>query len=98
MPLDRLGLPIIDPAPDRPPGWEDSPVGKAVFAGAGWGAVAGLGVAQIVMADSAVDTPFGFIYRDDAVVALGLCIGSGTALGAGFGWLFVRARAWLSAR
>ena len=98
MPLDRLGLPIIDPAPDRPPGWEDSPAGKAVFTGAGWGAAAGLVVAQIVMAGGAVETPFGVIYRDDVVVTLALSIGIGTALGAGLGWLVVRARAWLSAR
>jgi len=55
-------------------------------------------VSQIVMAGGAVETPFGVIYRDDVVVTLALSIGIGTALGAGLGWLVVRARAWLSAR
>ena len=98
MPLDRLGLPIIDPAPDRPPGWEDSPAGKAVFKGAKWGVIAGLGVAQIVLVQDAVDTPFGIIYRYEAWVTLALGIGIGTALGAVLGWSVFRARAFFSAR
>jgi len=57
IPLDRLGEPIIDPAPDKPPTWEDTVRAKALFRGGNWGMLAGLLIAQYYMA---VYSPLGF--------------------------------------
>ncbi len=85
--LDRMGEPIIDPAPDRPPGWEDSPTGKAVFKGAKWGAVAGLAIGQFYISSNSIETPFGSIYTGNVTLVLIGCIGVCSALGAGIGWV-----------
>ncbi len=85
--LDKMGEPIIDPAPDKPPGWEDSPTGKTVWKGAKWGMVAGFVIAQIIISVKSIDTPFGSIYVGNMALVYLLWIGLGVAVGAGIGWL-----------
>jgi hypothetical protein len=85
--LDRLGEPIIDPAPDKPPSWQDSPTGKATWKGAKWGMVAGFAVAQIFISYGSIDTPFGSIYNGNIALVFIFWIGIGSALGAGIAWL-----------
>jgi hypothetical protein len=85
--LDKMGEPIIDPAPDTPPEWEDSPTGKAVLKGAKWGMVVGFGVAQLVIWSKSIPTPVGSIYGGNMFGVFALWIGLGVAIGAGIGWL-----------
>lgn len=87
--LDLMGEPIIDPAPDKPPTWEDSPAGKAFFKGGTWGMVAGLAVATYYYTSTNYwpHSPLGFFVGDLAFVAVGL----GFIVGALLGWLSVRA-------
>ena len=61
-----------------------SPVAK----GAKWGAVAGVVVAQLYIANN---SPIGFyIGPPDMLVVYVVCVGLGAAIGAGFGWLSKR--------
>ena len=85
--LDKMGEPIIDPAPDKPPTWEDSRSGKALFKGMKWGAAAGLALAQIYISSHSVQTVFGSIYVGEAIVPVLLGTALGAAVGAAFGWL-----------
>ena len=85
--LDMMGEPIIDPAPDKPPTWEDSPAGKALFKGGTWGMVAGLAVATYDYYSSlGYVSPPRFFVGDVVFAAVGL----GFILGALLGWLSVR--------
>jgi hypothetical protein len=88
--LDETAGSIIDPAPDKPLGWKDSPVGKAVWKGAKWGMVAGFFVAQIFIWSGSIDTPFGSIYTGNLFLMFAFWIGLGAALGAGVAWLNTR--------
>jgi hypothetical protein len=85
--LDKLGEPIIDPAPDKPPTWEDTVPAKTLFRGGTWGAAVGLVVARIYMSSRAIETSFGPLYPDNLLLVLGVGIGAGFALGAFIGWL-----------
>jgi hypothetical protein len=85
--LDRLGYPIIDPAPDKPPTWEDTPAAQALFKGGVWGAVAGLAGALYKYPVSAFNySPLG-LFEGDIALALMLWIAAGYVLGALLGWL-----------
>ena len=86
--LDMMGEPIIDPAPDKPPTWEDSPAGKAFFKGGTWGMAAGLVVA--IYYGSSSYSPIGLFVGDVALVLLS-GLGLGFVLGALLGWLSVKA-------
>jgi hypothetical protein len=73
--------PIEEPVKKEPP----SPIAK----GAKWGAVAGVVIAQLYIAN---DSPIGFyVGPPDMLVVFAACIGLGVAIGAGFGWLSTRA-------
>jgi hypothetical protein len=61
----------------------DSPPWKAAKTGAKWGCVAGFVVAQWYMSRWMFH---GFYLGNDALV-FAVCIGGGTAIGAGIGWL-----------
>jgi hypothetical protein len=87
--LDRPGEPNIDPAPDKPPEPpepEDSRAWKAVKKGAKWGSVAGFVTAQFYMSNY---SPHGF-YVGNVMLVFVYCIGLGSALGAGIGWLITQ--------
>jgi hypothetical protein len=86
--LDMMGEPIIDPAPDKPPTWEDSPAGKAFFKGGAWGALAGMAIAIYYYSstDYWPHSPLGFFDGDLLFVAPAL----GYVLGALLGWLSVK--------
>ena len=86
--LDMMGEPIIDPAPDKPPTWEDSPPGKALFKGGTWGMVAGLAVAIYYYNHTSWSyiSLLGLFGGDVAFFAVGL----GFILGALLGWLSVK--------
>jgi hypothetical protein len=86
--LDMMGEPIIDPAPDKPPTWEDSPAGKALFKGGAWGALAGMAIAIYYYSstDYWPHSPLGFFDGDLLFVAPAL----GYVLGALLGWLSVK--------
>jgi hypothetical protein len=84
--LDLMGEPIIDPAPDKPPTWEDSPSGKAFFNGGNWGMGAGLSVAIYY---TSMHSPFGF-YLGNMALVLFSGIGLGYIVGALLGWLSVK--------
>ena len=79
--LDMMGEPIIDPAPDKPPTWEDSPAGKALFKGGTLGMAAGLAFVTYTNSSS-----IGFFVGDVVFVAVGL----GFIVGAVLGWLSVK--------
>ena len=81
--LDKMGEPIIDPAPDKPPTWEDTIPSKALFRGGNWGMAAGLAVAIYYTSNHA---PLGF-YNGNLILVLSICVGAGFALGAFAGWL-----------
>lgn len=85
--LDMMGEPIIDPAPDKPPTWEDSPAGRAFFKGGTWGMAAGAAFATYHYYSSVgyISLPRFFI-GDVAFAAVGL----GFILGALLGWLSVK--------
>jgi hypothetical protein len=83
--LDKLGEPIIDPAPDRPPGKENSPTSNAMVKGAKWGAVAGLIIAQMYIGQH---SPHGF-YMGNLLAVFAVCIGLCTFIGAAIGWLSI---------
>lgn len=80
---DRLGEPIIDPAPNRPRALRDGPAIKAATKGATWGAVAGLVAAKLYLS---AHSPLGF-YGGDAGVMVITWTGVGAILGAAAGWL-----------
>jgi hypothetical protein len=86
--LDKMGEPIIDPAPDKPPTWEDSPAGKAFFKGGIWGMAAGLAFAIYYYSyiSWSYISLLGFFVGDVAFFAVGL----GFILGALLGWLSVK--------
>jgi hypothetical protein len=69
-------------APETPSYWQ-GPSGKAVKTGAKWGMVAGFVVAQWYMSRWMFH---GFYLGNDALV-FAVCIGIGTAIGGGIGWL-----------
>jgi hypothetical protein len=81
--LDKMGEPIIDPAPDKPPTWERSSAGKALFKGGNWGMAAGLAIAYCY---TSIHSPLGF-YGGNLVLVLLSGIGLGYILGALLGWL-----------
>lgn len=81
--LDRMGEPIIDPAPDKPPTWEDSPAGKALFKGGMLGLVAGLAAASYCVP---LGYSLGFFDSDLVFFAPAL----GYIAGALLGWLSVK--------
>lgn len=81
--LDRMGEPIIDPAPDRPPDMEDSPASNALAKGAKWGAVAGVLIAQWYMREH---SPLGF-YMGNVLLVFAVCIGICGWVGAAIAWL-----------
>jgi len=81
--LDKMGEPIIDPAPDRAPDTRDSPASSAMAKGAKWGALVGFVIAQWYMGQH---SPLGF-YGGNVVGVFAVCIGICTLIGAGFGWL-----------
>jgi hypothetical protein len=85
MGLDLMGEPIIDPAPDKPPTWEDSPAGKAFFKGGTWGMIAGLAIAVYYLSVSNY-SPLGLFLGDIVFFAVGL----GFVVGALLGWLSVQ--------
>jgi len=76
-------LPQDSPEPDQP----DTPTWRAVKKGAKWGAIAGLVIAQILISAGSVQTPFGAVYVGNMFAVFAICIGLGSALGVGFGWL-----------
>jgi hypothetical protein len=70
------------PAQEEPP----SPIAK----GAKWGALAGVVLAQLSIANN---SPLGFyVGPPDMLVVFAFLIGLGVAIGAGFAWLSSRAR------
>jgi hypothetical protein len=81
--LDKLGEPIIDPAPDKPPTWERTTAAKALFRGGNWGMAAGLAVATLYTSSH---SPLGF-YTGNLILVLACGCGLGYALGAFAGWL-----------
>ena len=81
--LDKMGQPIIDPAPDKPRTWEDTVPAKALFRGGNWGMAAGLAAAVYYLS---VHSPLGF-YTGNLLLVLGGGIAAGFALGALAGWV-----------
>jgi len=71
------------PEPDPP----DTPTWAAVKKGAKWGLVAGFVVAQYFIFSHSIQTPFGSIYGGNLFAVFAVCLGFGTAFGAGIGWL-----------
>jgi hypothetical protein len=88
--LDKMGEPIIDPAPDRPPPEPDSPTFKAVKKGAKWGSLAGLVIGQLYLSHNSINTPVGTIYTGNVALVLIGWVALGTAIGTGIGWLSVQ--------
>ena len=82
IPVDRLGEPIIDPAPDRPPTWEDTVPAKALFRGGNWGMFIGLIIAKYYMS---THSPLG-VYLGNVIVVLAVGVGAGFVSGAFIGW------------
>ena len=74
------------PNPDPP----DTPTWRAVKKGAKWGSVAGLIAAQWLIGSNSVETPFGSIYTGNMFAVFAVCIGFGSGLGAGIGWLSIQ--------
>lgn len=64
----------------------ETPTWRAIKTGAKWGSIAGLVLAQMIIAASSIQTPFGAIYGGNMFWVFAVCIGVGTALGAGIGW------------
>lgn len=81
--LDKMGEPIIDPAPDRPPEMQDSPASNALAKGAKWGSIVGFVIAQWYLGQH---SPLGF-YGGNVTLVFAVCIGIGASIGAGIGWL-----------
>jgi hypothetical protein len=80
---------MSEPAPLPPPPAQEEPP-SPIAKGAKWGAVAGFVVAQLYIANN---SPIGFyIGPPDMLVVFAVCIGLGTAIGAGFAWLNTWAR------
>lgn len=85
--LDKAGAPIIDPAPDKPPTWEDTLAGKATYRGGNWGMLVGFSVAY---AYASFRHPFFFGGEDVAMLTLLLCgSGAGYLIGAALAWFIV---------
>ena len=82
IPLDRLGYPIIDPAPDRPPTWEDTVPAKALFRGGNWGMFIGVLIAKYY---TSIHSPLGF-YSGNLILVLAIGVGVGFVSGAFIGW------------
>lgn len=82
--LDKMGEPIVDPAPDRAPDMEDSPTSNAMAKGAKWAAIAGFVIAQWYMDRN---SPLGF-YGRNVLAVFAVCIGICTCIGAGIAWLY----------
>ena len=82
-PLNRLGEPIIDPAPDKPPTWEDTVPAKALFRGGNWGMFIGLTIAIYY---TSTHSPLGF-YSGNLILMLAVGVGAGFVLGAFIGWM-----------
>ena len=72
--------------PDRPDP-PDTPTWAAVKKGAKWGSLAGLAIAQFFIASNSIETPFGSIYTGNLFALFAVCVGLGTGLGAGIGWM-----------
>jgi hypothetical protein len=81
--LDKMGEPIIDPAPDKPPTWEDTVPAKALFRGGTWGMAVGLAAALYYESNHSV---FG-IYIENLALVLLVGVGAGFMAGAFVGWL-----------
>jgi hypothetical protein len=75
-----------------PPVAEESedPVWTAVKKGARWGSIGGLAVGQLLISSQSISTPFGSIYGGNILLALGIPICIGAAIGAALGWLSTR--------
>jgi len=81
--LDKMGEPIIDPAPDKPPTWEDTVPAKALFRGGNWGMAIGLAIVAYYLT---VHAPIG-VYMGNYMLVLAAGVGGGFAVGAFVGWM-----------
>ena len=84
--LDKMGEPIIDPAPDKPPTWEDTVTAKSLFRGGNWGLAIGLMAALVY---TSAYSRLGLLDGYDFLM-LGCGAGFGYVLGAFVGWLLAK--------
>jgi hypothetical protein len=84
--LDKMGQPIIDPAPDKPPTWETTPAGKATYRGGNWGML----VAFVTGVPLYMSLPLNLSTQATYVGLLLMWLGLGYVLGAFLAWLIGR--------
>ncbi len=84
--LDKLGEPIIDPAPDKPPSWETTLAGKASYRGGNWGML----IAFLTGVSYYLSLPLYAATQAYSVALFLLWLGLGYVAGAFVAWWIVR--------